>query len=77
MAAFFMSQWNLEYRKCITLFDILSSRNDIADTNRKLKTAIKQKGGHLMKTTMNILKLVGKAAANVIIWVAGKLERRE
>lgn len=30
-----------------------------------------------MKITMNILKLVGKAAAGMIIWVAGKLKRRE
>ena len=30
-----------------------------------------------MKATMNILKLVGKAATGVIIWVVGKLERRE
>lgn len=27
-----------------------------------------------MQTGMKILKLVGKAAANVIIWIAGKLE---
>lgn len=30
-----------------------------------------------MQTGMKILKLVGKAAAGMIIWVAGKLERRE
>lgn len=30
-----------------------------------------------MKTGMKILKLVGKAAANVIIWAAEMLERRE
>ncbi len=27
-----------------------------------------------MKTAMEILKLIGKAAAGIIIWVAGKLE---
>lgn len=30
-----------------------------------------------MQTGWKILKLVGKAAANVIIWAAGKLERGE
>ena len=30
-----------------------------------------------MQTGMKILKLIGKAAANVIIWVAGKLEGGE
>lgn len=30
-----------------------------------------------MNTVMKLLKLVGKAAAGVIIWVVGKLERRE
>jgi len=30
-----------------------------------------------MKTTVKILKIVGRAAAGVIIWVAGMLERRE
>lgn len=30
-----------------------------------------------MQTGIRILKIVGKAAASVIIWVAGKLERRK
>ncbi len=30
-----------------------------------------------METGMKLLKLVGKAAASVIIWVAGKVERRK
>ena len=30
-----------------------------------------------MKTAVKILKIVGKAAASVIIWTAGMLERRE
>lgn len=29
-----------------------------------------------MQTGVRILKIVGKAAASVIIWMAGKLERR-
>lgn len=29
----------------------------------------------IMQTGLKILKLVGKAAASAIIWVAGKLER--
>ncbi len=29
-----------------------------------------------MQTGVRILKIVGKAAASVIVWVAGKLERR-
>jgi hypothetical protein len=29
-----------------------------------------------MQTGIRILKIVGKAAASVIVWVAGKLERR-
>ena len=74
----FMFQWSLEFRNRTTLFDILSSCNDVADINMKFKTAINtRRGGYLMKATMNILKLVGKAATGVIIWVVGKLERRE
>lgn len=30
-----------------------------------------------METGMKLLKLVGKAAASVIIWVAGRVERRK
>lgn len=30
-----------------------------------------------METGMKLLKLVGKAAASVIIWAAGRLERRK
>lgn len=29
-----------------------------------------------MKTGMKVLKLAGKAAAGIIIWIAGMLERR-
>ena len=32
-------------------------------------------GGFFMEKGMKVLKLVGKAAASVIIWIAGKLER--
>lgn len=30
-----------------------------------------------MEKGMKVLKLVGKAAGSIIIWVAGKLERRK
>ena len=74
MAVFFMFQRSLEFRNCITLFDILSSCNNVADVSMMFKTALNtRRGGFTMKTGMNILKLVGKAAAGVIIWVVGKL----
>ena len=39
-------------------------------------TACKNKEDFIMQTGFKILKLVGKAAANAVIWIAVRLERR-
>lgn len=75
MAAFFVSHRNLKIRKYTRLDNIVSFCNSITNITA---SGVRNAGAYrriLMEKGMKVLKLIGKAAASAIIWIAGRLER--
>lgn len=75
MAAFFVSHRNLKIRKYTRLDNIVSFCNSITNTIGSGVKNARRIGGFFMEKGIKVLKLIGKAAASAIIWIAGRLER--
>lgn len=74
-----MSPRSVQIRKQKRSVDILFFCNKLTSALWMPKgnvTARKNKEDFIMQTGIKILKFVGKAAANAVIWIAARLERR-
>lgn len=74
-----MSPRSIKIRRQASRADTLSTCNKITKALWKEGVSITphKKEDFIMQTGMKILKLVGKAAANAVIWIAVRLERRK